>query len=437
MNLMPNGPALHEDDGMVTVFSGDGCRQTDDIAGLRSARDKLKTRRGQVVAFIDDQLAVVSHDVVDYAVSDQALDKRHVNHACRFPPSTANCADLLGVDLKEGLQPLNPLVEKFTTMHQNQRVSGAMSNQGRRDDGFAEGCGRGKHASIMRDERLEGAPLRRPKLTKELNRARQRGSIAALVVQFCLRTVFGQDFNRLIKAASRQGNVAWVQLGKGDHARLSEGGQPHRLRPIELGVLESCDPYQLGNHRRGQPGSVNVDLICDCYLDVWKNHHVRRLCLRASRRRHFPGLVSVFIINRHPDGEHLTRCLSSRNKIGYRLRGHPWQRRQIRPLVFVWLKILIEEDAIADPPGTVLERQRDQVSKAASGHRILVRKEAVIGRKSDLWPFLHGFRDQCRSKLASRPSRHRFGEEYPDMAPIARSGPFQCSRHTLRLTSCK
>ena len=43
------------------------------------------------------------HDVVDLAVSHKALDKRHIDHACRFPPSPANCADLLGVDLKESL----------------------------------------------------------------------------------------------------------------------------------------------------------------------------------------------------------------------------------------------------------------------------------------------------------------------------------------------
>ena len=316
-------------------------------------------------------------------------------------------------------------------MDQNQRVSGAMTNQGRRDDGFAEGCGRGKHAGIMRGEGLEGALLRRPKLTKEPNRVRQRGSIAALVLQFGLRTVFSQDFNCLIKAASRQGNVAWVQLGTGDHARLSEGGQSHRLCPIELGVLESRDPYQLGNHRRGQPGSVNIDLICDCYLDVGRNHHVRRLCLRASRRRHFPRLVSVFIINRHPDGQHLTRCLSSRNKIGHRLRGHPWQRRQIRPLVFERLKVLIKEDAIANLPRAVLKRQSDQVSKAADRHCVLVREEAVIGCKADLRSPLHGLRDQRRSKLTGSPSRYRFPEEDPDMAAVARSGSFKRRRHSF------
>jgi hypothetical protein len=54
----------------------------------------------------------------------------------------------------------------------------------------------------MRGEGLEGAWLRRPKLTKEPNRVRQRGSIAALVVQLCLRTVFGQDFNCLINPYS-------------------------------------------------------------------------------------------------------------------------------------------------------------------------------------------------------------------------------------------
>ena len=156
-----------------------------------------------MVALINDELTVICHDVVDFAVPDQALDQRHVDHTSRFPLSAADCTNLFGVDLKERLQPLNPLVEKFPTMHQNQRVSGAMTNQGRRDNRLAEGRCRGKNARIMCGERLEGALLLRAKLAKEPDRVGQWGSVAALVVQLCRGAVFCQDFNRLIKAAPR------------------------------------------------------------------------------------------------------------------------------------------------------------------------------------------------------------------------------------------
>ena len=33
------------------------------------------------MAFVNDELTIVSHDVIDLAVSNQALDQSHINHA--------------------------------------------------------------------------------------------------------------------------------------------------------------------------------------------------------------------------------------------------------------------------------------------------------------------------------------------------------------------
>ena len=67
---MSNRAALHEDDGMVPVFPGDGRGQTNDVPRFRSPGDKLEACRRQMVAFIDDQMAVIGDEVRDFPLAD-------------------------------------------------------------------------------------------------------------------------------------------------------------------------------------------------------------------------------------------------------------------------------------------------------------------------------------------------------------------------------
>ena len=50
-----------------------------------------------------------------------------------------------------------------------------------------------------------------------------------------------------------------------------------------------------------------------------------------------------------------------------------------RPLVGVGSENYIQKDAVAVAARQVLQRQRDQIAEAAFGHRVLARKEAVVG----------------------------------------------------------
>ena len=75
---MTNRPALHEDDRMVAVLAGDGRGQARDELRLCPADDLLETLSGQVVAFVNDEMSVVSHQVTHHVLSHQALDDRHV-----------------------------------------------------------------------------------------------------------------------------------------------------------------------------------------------------------------------------------------------------------------------------------------------------------------------------------------------------------------------
>ena len=62
--------------------------------------------------------------------------------------------------------------------------------------------------------------------------------------------------------------------------------------------------------------------------------------------------------------------------------------RQIRPLIFVGNPLVIDEHTVAQPTGTVLKWQCDQVAETSGGPRVLARKEPVVGLKADVGPTL-------------------------------------------------
>jgi len=101
INTMPNRPALHEDDRMMTIFAGHRRGQSEDIARFRPAGYELKTRRRKMMAFIDNQMAVIRYQVGDFASAHEALDQRDINDASRLATSAADNADVFRIDLEE------------------------------------------------------------------------------------------------------------------------------------------------------------------------------------------------------------------------------------------------------------------------------------------------------------------------------------------------
>ena len=90
---MANRPALHEDDRVVAVFARDGGRQAHHEAGLGRSRHQLETVGRQMVAFVDDQVAVVSDPVVDDAFLHQALDDRDIEQSVESSATSADSPD--------------------------------------------------------------------------------------------------------------------------------------------------------------------------------------------------------------------------------------------------------------------------------------------------------------------------------------------------------
>ena len=67
----PHRAALHEDNRVVAVLTGDRRRQAEDVFRLAAPRHRLEADRRQMVAFVDDQLAIFADDVIDLALAGQ------------------------------------------------------------------------------------------------------------------------------------------------------------------------------------------------------------------------------------------------------------------------------------------------------------------------------------------------------------------------------
>jgi hypothetical protein len=98
---MSNRPALHEDDRMVTILACDGGRQAKDESGLGLTHHRLETVRRQMVAFVDDHLAVIGDEVSDYVFADETLNDGDVNPSSRSTSASADSTDRFGGYIEE------------------------------------------------------------------------------------------------------------------------------------------------------------------------------------------------------------------------------------------------------------------------------------------------------------------------------------------------
>src|SRR5438477_5982698 len=86
----------------------------------------------------------------------------------------------------------------------------------------------------------------------------------------------------------------------------------------------------------------------------------------------------------NPD-EITTACGIAHQSFDFRKR-HSSDAGKKSPLVTIRIEINIQEYAVAVGARHVLQRQGDEVSKAALGHGVLARKETVIRIETELMP---------------------------------------------------
>ncbi len=151
---MPDRSALHEDDRMMTILPRDRCGKAQDESRLRPTDDFFKAPRGEMVAFIDDHMAVIGDAIVHDTFANQALNDCHVDHPGRLLSTAANAADRLHRKVEELGQAFDPLVQELPPMHEDERVDAAQGDQPGSDDCLAERRRGGQDTNVVLQHRL-------------------------------------------------------------------------------------------------------------------------------------------------------------------------------------------------------------------------------------------------------------------------------------------
>ncbi len=145
--------------------------------------------------------------------------------------------------------------------------------------------------------------------------------------------------------------------------------EPGSLSFKEFRVGERCGAAQPVTEARRKPGAADLDPACQPQLDIGG---ARRRSDEAARGRP-QRLVAP---RRH--AERAARMLGLGRQCLDLLTVDPARPSKIGLLILEGLEVVIEEDRAPGRPPGMLERQRDQVAKATSWHRVLIGKQPVI-----------------------------------------------------------
>lgn len=115
-----------------------------------------------------------------------------------------------------------------------------------------------------------------------------------------------------------------------------------------------------------------------------------RLCVQSAVRQQCPRVFLRFIISNAASNSNEVASARGIAHESFDFReGHSPNTGQKRPLVGMWIEIRVKKSAVAVGARHVLQRQGDEVAKAAFGHRVLARKETVVGVEAKLMATLH------------------------------------------------
>ena len=90
---MSHRTALHEDNGMQTIAADRRGGQTEDKFRLGALKNGVKRRGANVMAFVNDDVAVVLHQWIDLVQPRQRLHHRNVDLARRSRLATTDGSD--------------------------------------------------------------------------------------------------------------------------------------------------------------------------------------------------------------------------------------------------------------------------------------------------------------------------------------------------------
>ncbi len=133
-----------------------------------------------MVAFVDHEVAVVRHAVVDDSLAHQALNHGDIEQPGWPVSPAADTADRSCGDVQERGKPVDPLIEQLPSMNEDESVHAALGNEPRGNDGLAEGSGSRQHSGVVPQHGVRGGLLFGTQLAAEgdLERAAGRAFIS-------------------------------------------------------------------------------------------------------------------------------------------------------------------------------------------------------------------------------------------------------------------
>jgi hypothetical protein len=153
---------------MVSVFPRRRGGQTDNIFGLHLPHHLFERESGYVVAFVDDHLAVLSHEVLHFVFRYRLWMTATSTQPVRSILPPPMCPIDLAGRSKNMPKPLLPLIEQLLPVNDDQSVDLAFRDQPRRNGGFPERRGSAEDTFVVSGDLRDGFLLERPKLTLEL-----------------------------------------------------------------------------------------------------------------------------------------------------------------------------------------------------------------------------------------------------------------------------
>lgn len=170
--------AVHEDDGLPTVPPYRGRCETEHVSGLGRSKNGIERDRSDVVALVDDHVAVVLDGRINLSAAGECLHHGDIDPACGSRFASADHAHRLPVGTQEGLESLLPLAHQLRPVHKDQRLHAASCDDDRGYDGLAERRRSAQDTGVMGKHGGHGGVLIVSQLTSELHIERPRRSLA-------------------------------------------------------------------------------------------------------------------------------------------------------------------------------------------------------------------------------------------------------------------
>ena len=141
---------------------------------------------------------------------------------------------------------------------------------------------------------LGGEQVLRPQGAVERDAQRHAG--VALVAHDAFDPEAAEQILDFVQAAAWQTEMQRMLLGAGDHPWLAEGRQAHRLRPVELRILERREAQQAIAQGGGQSLPGKMDLVAEDQLQSLRQRPDDRRFGSAARGRRAPRFDVAFLV---------------------------------------------------------------------------------------------------------------------------------------------